>query len=113
MADEKILDDELMTDEELDKVAGGTIDESIQDFISASERGIDDFNHLAENYNQSTLIEYLDKDIRTGGNVVGKLKEMFASYGIDMQYNKNNNNTYSYNGHQITQQEAWNIIDSK
>lgn len=29
MADEKILDDELMTEEELDKVAGGCSDELI------------------------------------------------------------------------------------
>lgn len=109
----EILKDEILNDEQLKSVAGGSWGESVGDVMNAFERKIPGF----QNINPLTPegVTYLLQNWTDGDNVVGKLKTMFAGYGIDMTYNGKpfDPNTYTYKGKMITQDEAWKIIDGK
>lgn len=110
---EKILKDESLSVEELDNVAGGSWGESVGDFMNAFERKVPGFDKINPNSSEGAI--YMLKNWTEGDNIVGKLKNMFASYGIEMTYNGKpfDNNIYSYKGKQISQDEAWKIIDGK
>ena len=112
MANE-ILKDEILNDAQLDEVTGGSWMESVGDFNNAYERKLPGFDKIDPKTADGAI--YLLKNWTEGDNVVGQLKTMFAKYGIDMTYNGKpfDPNTYTYNGKQITQDEAWNIIDGK
>lgn len=113
MANE-ILKDELLSEEQLDGVNGGSWIESYGiDLKHAYDRKLPGFENL--NPGDVNTAAYCLKNWTSGDNVVGKLKDMFAGYGIDMKYNGKpfEKNIYSYNGKQITEDQAWNIIDGK
>ena len=114
MADEKILKDEILKDEQLDNVAGGSWMESVGDVMEAYKRKIAGFGNM-QNPNSNEGAAYLLQNWTDGDNVVSKLKNMFASYGIEMTYNGKpfDSNTYTYKGKSISRDEAWNIIDGK
>lgn len=108
-----ILKSEILKDAQLDEVTGGSWMESVGDCINAYERKIPGFDKIDPKTADGAI--YLLKNWTEGDNVVGQLKTMFAKYGIDMTYNGKpfDPNTYTYKGKQITQDEAWNIIDGK
>ena len=111
----KKINDELekLSDDELEKIAGGSWLESLSDFNNAFQRKIPGFEKIDPTTSDGAI--YLLKNWTEGDNVVGQLKNMFAQHGIDMNYNGKpfDSNTYTYNGNKISQDEAWNIIDGK
>ena len=113
MAENKILKDEILKDEQLDEVAGGSWGESVGDFKNAFDRKLPGFGNIDPFSSEGAI--YMLKNWTEGDNIVGKLKNMFASHGIEMIYNGKpfDSNTYIYNGKQITKDEAWQIIDGK
>ena len=113
MADEKIINDEIMNDEELDKVAGGSWLEFTADMLDAKKRGIAGFENLDFNPN-SDLIKMIGDD-KLRHQYVEKVGAVFASHGITMEYNGKflEENIYTYKGNKITREQAWNIVDGK
>lgn len=109
----EILKDEILKDEELEQVAGGSWGESVGDFVNAFDRKLPGFDKINPKSSEGAV--YMLKNWTDGDNIVGKLKNMFASYGIEMTYNGKpfDENTYTYNGKKISQDEAWKIIDGK
>ena len=109
----EIRKDEILSDDELDRVAGGSWGESLNDVNNAFQRKIPGFDKIDPVTADGAI--YLLKNWTEGDNVVGKLEKMFASHGITMTYNGKpfDQNPYSYNGKSITQDEAWKIIDGK
>lgn len=113
MADAKILKGELMNEEELDQVAGGSWMEFTADMLDAKKRGIAGFENLELNPN-SDLIKMIGDD-KLRHQYVDKVGALFASHGITMEYKGKmlESNIYTYQGKQITREQAWNIIDGK
>ena len=109
----EILKDEILNEDQLNEVAGGSWGESLNDVNNAFQRKIPGFEKINPTTADGAI--YLLKNWTEGDNVVGKLEKMFASHGITMTYNGKpfDPNTYTYNGKSITQDEAWKIIDGK
>ena len=107
----EILKDEILKDEQLEQVAGGSWMESVSDVNEAFKRKIPGFANL--DINSPDTLVYLMKNWTDGDNVVGKLKNMFAAHGIEMTYEGKPFDPNTYRGKQITQDEAWKIIDGK
>ena len=113
MKDDKILKDEIMSEEELDQVAGGSWGESVRDFNNAFTRKIPGFENIDPMSTEG--VKYMLQNWTENDNIVGKLKNMFASHGIEMIYNGKpfEDNIYKFNGKNISQDDAWKIIDGK
>lgn len=114
MADDKIFDNEIMSDEELDNVAGGSWPEFTADMLEAKERGIEGFENIDPYNLQSDLFKMM-RDEKLRYQYVDKMVSFFASHGITMEYHEKGAelNIYTYNGRSISRGEAWNIIDGK
>ena len=109
----EILKEEILKDAELEQVAGGSWMESVGDCINAFDRKLHGFNKIDPRTGEGAA--YLLQNWTDGDNVVGQLQKMFAQHGIEMTYNGKpfDPNIYSYKGKQISQDEAWKIIDGK
>ena len=110
----EILKDEILTDEELDNVTGGSWLEFTADMLDAQKRGIAGFENLNLTDPNSDLIKMIgDGNLRQ--QYVDKLGAVFASHGITMEYNGKflEDNVYTYNGKNITREQAWKIVDGK
>ncbi len=109
----EIFKNEILNDEQLNAVAGGSWIESVSDFCNAFDRKIPGFDKIDPKTSDGVI--YLLKNWTEGDNVVGQLKDMFARYGIEMTYEGKpfDPNTYSYQGKVISQADAWKIIDGK
>ena len=107
--EKKINKLKAMSEDELDQVAGGTTLDTLDDLKRACDRKLSGF----ENHKFSGMewTNWRDSD----NNLIGKLTDMFASYGIDVQFNDKGwvPNVYTYQGKEIHQWDAWKIIDSK
>ena len=113
MKDEKILAEEVLSDEQLENVAGGSWVEFTDDMLKAKERGIAGFENLGLDANSDLIKMIGDDDLRH--QYVEKVASVFASHGIDMTYNGKflESNIYKFNGKEITRQQAWDIVDGK
>ena len=113
MANE-ILKDEILSDEELDNVNGGSWLEFTADMLDAKKRGIAGFENLDLTNPDSDLIKMIGDD-NLRHQYVDKVAGVFAAHGITMQYNGKllESNVYTYQGNQITREQAWNIVDGK
>ena len=109
-----ILKDEIMSDDELDNVAGGSWLEFTADMLDAKKRGISGFENLELSNPDSDLIKMIGDD-KLRHQYVDKMAGFFASHGITMQYNGKllEANIYTYKGNPITREQAWNIVDGK
>ena len=114
MIDEKIINDEIMDDEELDNVAGGSWLEFTADMVDAKKRGIAGFENLDLSNPNSDLIKMIGDD-KLRHKYVEKVGAVFASHGITMEYNGKflEENNYTYKGNKISREQAWNIVDGK
>ena len=114
MKDEKILAEEILSDEELDNVAGGSWLEFTADMLDAKKRGIAGFENLDLTNPDSDLIKMIGDD-KLRHQYVEKVGALFASHGIEMTYNGKfiEKNIYKFNGKEITRQQAWDIVDGK
>ena len=115
MANE-ILKDEIMSDAELDQVAGGTWMQFTSDMLEAQKRGFAGFEKLDFTFTDpnSDLIKMIGDD-NLRHQYVDKVAGVFAAHGITMEYHgkMSEDNIYTYKGNQITRAQAWNIIDGK
>ena len=108
------INNEIMSDDELNNVAGGSWVEFTADMLDAKKRGIPGFENLDISNLNSDLIKMIgDSNLRH--QYVDKVGAVFAAHGITMEYNGKflEKNTYTYKGKQITREQAWNIIDGK
>ncbi|MBR4151769.1 MAG: hypothetical protein IKT98_02280 [Selenomonadaceae bacterium] len=108
-----IKKEEIMSDEELDQVAGGSWIEFTADMLDAKKRGIAGFENLDFNPDSDLIKMIGDDNLRH--QYVDKVAALFASHGITMEYHGKmlESNIYTYQGNQITREQAWNIIDGK
>ena len=110
----EILKDEIMSDAELDQVAGGSWVEFTADMLDAHKRGIAGFENIDPNNPNSDLFKMIgDGSLRH--QYVDKVAGVFASHGITMEYHGKllEDNIYTYKDKQITREQAWNIVDGK
>ena len=107
------IKNEMMNEDELDKVAGGSWVEFTADMLDAKKRGIPGFENLEIDAN-SDLIKMIDND-KLRHQYVDKISNLFASHGIEMTYKGKflESNIYKFNGKEISREQAWNIIDGK
>ena len=94
MADEKILKDELLSDEELEQVAGGKAEET-----AADSRFLNSLNGSCRRYTKYSI------------NSINKpsIKNAWAQVGIQADLSPSGShspNRYYLNGHRITQEQA-------
>ena len=94
MADEKILKDEVMSDEELDGVAGGDCYQTADD-----SRFLNSLNGSCDRYG-STKIWF--------GGKKNEIEKAWASVGIkaDVHTDLSDSNKYFLNGQEISQEQA-------
>ena len=110
----EILKDEILSDEQLDSVTGGSWLEFTADMLDAQKRGIAGFENLNLTDPNSDLIKMIADD-KLRHQYVEKVGAVFASHGITMQYNGKffEKNIYTYQGKEISREQAWNIVDGK
>lgn len=110
----EILKDELLKDEQLDNVTGGSWVEFTADMLDAQKRGIAGFENLNLTDPNSDLIKMIGDD-KLRQQYVDKLAAVFASHGVTMEYNGKflEDNIYTYQGRNITREQAWKIVDGK
>ena len=114
MAEEKILKDEMISDKELENVAGGSWLQFTADMLDAQKRGIAGFENLDITDPNSDIIKMIGDD-KLRHQYVDKVANLFASHGVTMEYNGKflEPNVYTYQGKEISRQQAWNIVDGK
>lgn len=93
MTDEKIFDSEKLTDDELDEVAGGTLDELKEDRSRLIELG---YYEIIGNQRFSTGIN----------NALAKFGKE-NGMKMTMKYHKHEANQYFINGEEVTRDELW------
>lgn len=99
MKDEKILQDELMTNEELDEVAGGACYETANDsrFLNVLLKGTK--YHQCDRYGEMTIFFM--------NGPLDDVKKAWKSLGITLDGAPLAGNTYILDGKKISQSEAW------
>lgn len=104
MAKSKIRNDEILSDDELDNVAGGSWMETTGDILKAGKLGL-------VNVNPDDLVAVAN----FYQNNRGELTDMFAKFGIEFTHNGKwyEENEYVHNGQKISQDEAWKIINQQ
>ena len=100
MADKDKYADEKLTDDELDKVAGGTLRESADDsrFLNVLLHGTNKY-HQCDRYGDFRL--FWSDDSRND------LIKSWNSLGIELEDSRFVGNTYKLNGNKISREEAW------
>ena len=98
MADKDKFAEEMLTDDELDNVAGGTPGESADDsrFLNVLLQGRPG---QCDRYGGFTM--FIDEEARKD------LTKAWNSLGIDFYHNHVVGNYYSKNGKKISREEAW------
>lgn len=107
------IKNEVMNEEELDKVAGGSWIEFTADMLDAQKRGIPGFENLEIDANSDLIKMIGDDNLRH--QYVKKVGDLFAAHGIEMTYKGKllEANIYKFNGKEISREQAWNIVDGK
>ena len=112
----EILKDEILSEEELDNVAGGSWGEFTADMLEAQKRGIAGFENLDFTFTDtnSDLIKMIGDD-NLRHKYVDKVAGVFTAHGITMEYKGKmlESNIYTYQGKEITREQAWKIVDGK
>ena len=99
MAEKDKYADEIMSDEELDKVSGGTLRESADDsrFLNVLLHGTDKY-HQCDRYGEWRML--------SSAGARKDLKKSWNSLGIEVEHYFGKN-TYKLNGKEISRAEAW------
>ncbi len=99
----EILKDEILKDEELDNVAGGTYLESADDAKKFKELGVSVYNS-----------DVLGVPVLTHDEFV-KLRDTFNQYGVTIKDHGGliNTNEYFIDGNKVTRDEAWKHINAQ
>ena len=103
MADEKILKDEILSDYQLDGVAGGTYLESADDAKKFQERGIKIYEH-----------DIIGVPVLMHNEFV-KLRDTFSQYGVTIKDSGGliNENKYYIGGKEVSRDDAWKHINAQ
>ena len=99
MDDKKILAEEIMSDEELDDVAGGSISQLISDVKDLKSMGFD-----ISTVGDGSVASYCNN----ASYYKEKVKEAFASAGIDAKIFMTTelDNQYLYEGREVSREKA-------
>ena len=90
----------MLSDEELEKIAGGDVGESLAD--------MDKFASLGRQIRGKYF------DIENFYNYLAALKNTFGDYGVDIRiYNGAEPNKYIIDGHEVSRDEAWKPVESQ
>ena len=110
MADEKILKDEILNAEELDKVAGGRSGEVYEDAVILYKMG---YRGMGNDQGQQW-----EDFVANVPNIRKAFRALGKKCNIDIKvvlHNKNNSffspNVYSIDGKEISRDEFWSLID--
>ena len=103
MADEKILKDEILSDEQLDEVAGGTYLESSSDALKFQKLGVD------------LGIKDVAGIAIMGHDEFVKLRDTFQQYGVTIKDHGGliNANEYFIDGKAVSRDDAWKHIQAQ
>jgi len=103
MAEKNILKDEILNDEELDNVAGGTYLESASDAQKFKELGID----IGAEEVFGVPVLFHDEFV--------KLREAFNKYGVTIKDNGGlvNENKYFIGNKEVSRDDAWKHIEEQ
>ena len=99
MADEKILKDEVMDDEQLDGVAGGTLKETLDDREMLKKIGVYDFN------SKDGFTKSVQNAFAKFGNDYG------IKISVEVGLNAETANKYSVNGKAISRDELYSLMN--
>ena len=99
MADEKILDNEILDDEDLEGVAGGSVKEIVEDRNELTKLGFYKFDKDSGFYGS----------VDVGFNSLGK--KLGLDLKCDSQSVNNASNGYRINNREVTRDEFWSIIN--
>ena len=102
MKDEKILQDEILSDDELDQVVGGNAEDITYDLKFLYNRGLANYN-----YSRYTV----DFDLEHSRSSIKMVKDGFWKAGISCIAHPNNANKYYMDGKEISRAEAWAYVD--
>jgi len=110
----EILKDEILSEEQLENVNGGSWVEFTFDMFEAKKRGIAGFENIDMSNPDSDLFKMIGDD-KLRHRYVDKVAAVFAAHGVTMEYNGKflEANVYTYQGNQITREQAWKIVDGK
>ena len=100
MTKEDKFAEEMLTDDELDNVAGGTLGESADDsrFLNVLLHGTNKY-HQCDRYGEFKM--FWSRQARKD------LKKAWYSLGIEIEESIFIKNTYMLNGKEISREEAW------
>lgn len=106
MSEEKIMNEEVMSEEELDEVAGGTWGQVARD--------ADNIRYLENRYNVRLLPGKASAaNVNAAMNKIGDILSDYyhCDFGIGCDLHTNDeNNRYYLNHHKMSQKEIWNAI---
>ena len=102
MTGEKIFDSEILKDEQLDNVAGGTWNDVLSDLDKFLEFGKDLY---CRDYGMISA----DRKSESAYN----LSEAFKSYGVKLKFEPYETNKYFIDGKEVSRDEAWAHVESQ
>ena len=99
MSEEKILDNEILDDEELDGVAGGTFKETVGDRAKLNQLGLYNFDES----------KGFAGSIKEGFDKLGR--ELGLDVKCDSSLSNDTANRYQIDNRKMTRDEFWSIIN--
>jgi hypothetical protein len=100
MADEKILEEEVLDDAELENVAGGTLKETLDDRARLSKIGMYNFDNK----------KGFAGSVSDGFVQFGEKYGMKISVGTNLK--KDGANQYFLNGKEVSREKLWRMINT-
>ena len=101
MADEKILEEEILNEEELEGVAGGTLKETFNDSRQLAGLGL---------YNFDKSKGFVGS-VQEGFDALGKKIGLTLNVKSDLSSNGSNKNVYQIGNQNVTRDEFWTIVN--
>ena len=101
MAEEKILDNEILDDNELEGVAGGTLKETFNDSKQLAGLGLYTFDK-----NKGFV-----GSVQEGFNALGKKIGVALTVKCDSSLNNNTENVYQIGNQTLTRDQFWNTVN--
>ena len=101
MAEEKILDNEILDDNELEGVAGGTLKETMGDRSQLMELGM---------YNFDKNKGFVDS-VQEGFNALEKKIGVSLNVKCDSSLNSKTENVYQIGNQTLTRDQFWNTVN--
>ena len=101
MADEKILEEEVLDEEELENVAGGTLKETLNDRDMLTKLGLYKFDD-----NKGFVVS-----VQEGFNALGKKIGCTLTVKSETSLNNNTANVYQIGKQTVSREQFWATVD--